>query len=975
MVKKIRKWFQTLMEKRTGILLALFLLATCILLYRLFSLQIIHGEEYANDFNLKITKTRTLKSTRGNIYDRNGNVLAYNQLSNSVTLEDNGTYSSTRQKNLQLNGEIYRLIKMIENNGDSLTSDFHVEVDENNNFIFNLQEGTSLNRFRADVYGRTSIDKLSEEEKNATADDIMNFLMDGRNRDCFGIIHLETPYSEEELAEVGLPAELTKQEQLQIVIVRYQLRLTSFMKYVPVTVATNVSDRTVAAIKENKDVLQGVDIQEDSVRVYTDAEYFASILGYTGKPSAEELEELQEENRNYSSNSIIGKSGIEKYMETTLQGSDGLEKVTVDSLGKVLQIDEASRINPIQGNDVYLSIDKELQEACYRILEQRIAGILVNMLSNIKSIDKDAITDNSDIPIPIYDVYTALIENSVINIDHFKADDATDLERSVQQKFEAKQQEIFSAIQAELTGAEPKSYNDLNAEMQEYMTYIVSDMLMTDTGILSSDKIEKNDTVYQQWRDGSISLQEYLTYAASQNWIDITQISDEKTYLNSTEVYHALATYISDKLSEDTIFSKRLYHYMLMDDSISGYDICNILYDQSILTKEDDLYQQFMAGSLTPFDLLKQKINKLEITPAQLALDPCSGSVVITDPNTGKLLACVSYPGYDNNRLANQMDTAYFRKLNSDLSSPFYNKATQQRTAPGSTFKLVTTAAGLTEGVIDASAEIDCTGIFGEGLVDPTDYLKCVLTTGHGSLDVVNGIKNSCNVYFCTVLYRLGLEGTGENTRFSQNLALSKIQQYADMFELGEKTGIEISESKSQISQSLPIPSAIGQGTHSYTTVSLARYVSTLENKGTNYKLSLLNKVTDSSGNVIEEIAPQVTGNVQLADSTWNIIHQGMGEVVKNIPELDNLPIEIHGKTGTAQESDKRPNHGLFIGFSHGEGQEDIAMAIRIPYGYSSTNAAMVAKDILSYYYNLKDETEVLTGTADQEGITNESHD
>ena len=160
MVKKIRKWFQTLMEKRTGILLALFLLATCILLYRLFSLQIIHGEEYANDFNLKITKTRTLKSTRGNIYDRNGNVLAYNQLSNSVTLEDNGTYSSTRQKNLQLNGEIYRLIKMIENNGDSLTSDFHVEVDENNNFIFNLQEGTSLNRFRADVYGRTSIDKL-----------------------------------------------------------------------------------------------------------------------------------------------------------------------------------------------------------------------------------------------------------------------------------------------------------------------------------------------------------------------------------------------------------------------------------------------------------------------------------------------------------------------------------------------------------------------------------------------------------------------------------------------------------------------------------------------------------------------------------------------------------------------------------------------------------------------------------------------
>lgn len=966
MVKKI---------KRTTILAVFFLAMTGVLIYRLFSLQVLHGEEYANDFNLKITKTRTIKSTRGNIYDRNGNLLAYNQLSNSVTLEDNGTYASTREKNLTLNGEIYRLVKIIQKNGGTLSSDFHVIVDDNGEFCFDLQEGTSLRRFRADVYGETSFDKLDEEEKTATADDIMNFLMDGKNRDCFGMTNLEKPYTEEELISAGLPLTLTKEEQLQIVIVRYHLRLTSFMKYVPVTVATNVTDKTVAAIKENKDVLQGVDIQEDSVRVYTDAEYFASLIGYTGKPSAEELEELQEQSDSYSSNSIIGKSGIEKYMETTLQGTDGSEKVTVDSLGKVLAIDEDSKIDPVQGNDVYLSIDKELQEAAYRILEQRIAGILVSMLTNIKSIDKNAITDNSDIPIPIYDVYSALFENSVIDINHFTSADASATEQEIQQKFENKQQDIFGRIQVELTGDNPKAYQDLSLEMQEYMTYIVDDMLMTDTGILSNDKIEKSDAVYQKWKEGTISLQEYLTYAASQNWIDITQISDEKTYLNSTEVYQALATYISNKLSEDATFSKRLYHYMLMNDTLSGYDVCDLLYDQGILTRDDVLHKQYRSGKISPFDLLRQKIESLEITPAQLALDPCSGSVVITDPDTGKLLACVSYPGYDNNRLANQMDTAYFKKLNSDLSSPFYNKATQQRTAPGSTFKLVTTAAAMTEGVIDSHTEINCTGIFGEGLVDATDYLKCVLTTGHGSLNVLDGIKNSCNVFFCTAVYRLGLDGTGEEQHFSQSLALNKIQQYADMFQLGEKTGIEISESKSQISTSLPIPSAIGQGTHSYTTVSLARYASTLANKGTNYQLSLLDKVTDSAGNTKKEFAPQATGTVSLADSTWDVIQTGMHEVTQTISDLAALPIEIYGKTGTAQESNKRPNHGLFIGFTHGDGQDDIAMAIRIPYGYSSTNAALVAKDILTYYYNLKDETEVLTGTADQTGITSVSHD
>lgn len=162
--------------------------------------------------------------------------------------------------------------------------------------------------------------------------------------------------------------------------------------------------------------------------------------------------------------------------------------------------------------------------------------------------------------------------------------------------------------------------------------YIVDDMLMGDSGILDSDLIERSDSVYKQWQEGTISLQEYSTYAASQSWIDISKISDEKTYLNSTEVYRALATYISENLLLDTTFSKRLYHYMLMDDQISGKEVCQLLYDQGLLTQDDDLYKQFDAGTLSAYDLLYKKIESLEITPAQLALDPCSGSIVITDP-------------------------------------------------------------------------------------------------------------------------------------------------------------------------------------------------------------------------------------------------------------------------------------------------------------------------------------------------------
>lgn len=967
MAKKIRNFFKKLFSQRTMILLAVFVVMTVILVGRLFDLQIVNGEEYAQNFTISTTRERALKSTRGNIYDVNGKLLAYNELSNSVTLEDSGTYETTRERNLSLNGEIYRLIQLIEKNGDSInTSSFHIIVDESGNFAFDLSEGTSLNRFRADVYGEALIDDLEEDELNASADTIMEYLS-GSSR--FALYNEDNPYTAEELSEHGLPAEISREEQLKIVIVRYQLSLTSYQRYMQVTVASDVSDETVAAIMENIDSLPGVDIAEDSIRVYNDAEALSSIIGYTGSPSQEELEELQQVRDDYSSTSIIGKTGIEQYMETTLQGTDGSEQVIVDNLGRVQAVNEDATVEPIQGNDVYLTIDSELQVACYQILEQRIAGILVSNIQNIKAVDDTADTESDAIPIPIYDVYYALIENSVIDISHFSAADATSLEQQVYQKFLQKQESVLSWLNSELNGENPEAYAALSDEEKEYVDYIVDEMLTTDTGILNTDVIDTADSVYQAWTtDESISLREYLSYAASQNWLDISQLSDESTYLNSDEVYQLLVSYIQSYLTEDTGFSKLLYKYMLQNDQLYPEEVCGLLYDQNILSKDDAAYQSFQAGTLSPYDLMIQKIQSLEITPAQLALDPCSGSMVVVDPDSGEVRALVTYPGYDNNRLANQMDTAYYNQLYNDLSTPFYNKATQQLTAPGSTFKPVMVAAGLNEGVIDENTIINCDGLFGEGLVSSTDQLRCWYSPGHGDLNVVSGLANSCNEFFCTIGYRLGLNAEGE---FVQDDAISKIQMYASMFGLDQDTNLQISESSPHVSDELPIPSSIGQGTHLYTTAQLARYAATIQTRGTSYDLNLLDKVTDSSGNVIEEYSPQIANQSQFSDAIWDDIHEGMRGVIQNNATFSDLPVELYGKTGTAEESRNRPNHALFIGFSHyGEEQEDIAFAVRIAYGYSSGNAAVAAKDMLSYYYNLEDETEVLTGTADSEGLT-----
>ena len=107
-----------------------------------------------------------------------------------------------------------------------------------------------------------------------------------------------------------------------------------------------------------------------------------------------------------------------------------------------------------------------------------------------------------------------------------------------------------------------------------------------------------------------------------------------------------------------------------------------ILYEQNILNYDESQYNALASGATTAYDFMRGKIQTLEITPGQLGLEPCTGSFVMTDTSTGQVLACVSYPGYDNNRLANNMDSTYYNQLVTASSRPFYNNATQEKTAP-----------------------------------------------------------------------------------------------------------------------------------------------------------------------------------------------------------------------------------------------------------------------------------------------------
>ena len=952
---KIKRIFKKISLKRTTVLILVFVIMSVVLVRRLFDLQIIQGEDYISKFQARTTKERVLKSTRGNILDRNGDILASNVLSYSLTLEDNGTYTSTREKNLTLNGVAYQVLQILHSNGDDITHSFHIVVDKNGEYAFDVVEGFTLNRFRADIYGQALIDDLKDEQKTATADQMMEFLTGSEKFSI--VLSGDRAYTEDELISHGLPLTLTKQEMLDIATIRYELNTNSFKKYMQVTIATNVSEESVAAIMENKTGLQGIDVVEDSIRQYIDDESMAPILGYTGKASSEELTELRKQNPDYSNDAIVGKAGIEQYMELTLQGTDGKETVSVDNLGKVLKIDEDTKVEPVAGDDVQLTIETDWQSAIYQILKQRVAGVLLTKIDAAKTFDYTYVTDASQIRIPIYDVYNALISNSVIDITKFSNEDASDIEKNLYAKFQQKQQRVFDTISTKLNGSNPPAYKDEDEETQEYLSYICNDLLRDTLGIISKDAIDTSDATYKAWTtDETISLKDYLTYATSQGWIDISSFSPEGEYLDSEEIYQALTAYIIDYLSTDTGFSKLLYKYMLQEDTISGQEICLVLYEQGVLDKNDDDYENLASGAMGAYDFMINKIYTLEIEPAQLALMPCSASAVVVDVKTGDVVALVSYPGYDNNRLTNDMDTDYYAKLALDQSSPFFNKATQQTTAPGSTLKLLSTIAGMEEGIIDEGTYIECTGTF--DYVDPP--INCWYKNGHGSLDIRTAIEQSCNYFFNMIGFQLGKVGDNE---FSEVQSLNKLQEYASLIGLDRKTGIELSEATPKVSDAKAVPSYMGQGNNLFTTSELARYATVMATSGNVFKLTLLDKVMDPKGDVIQEYEPEIEDVVNISSNIWDVIHDGMRRVIQTHSQFDGLGVEVAGKTGTAELDLRHPNHGLFVGYAPASDPE-YAVAIRIANGYSSGNACLIANDIFKYMYNLADKDSILTGIA-----------
>lgn len=913
----VKTFFIKLFTSRIAVMGIAFAVLFSILIVRLFNLQIVLADYYTENYELKSQKTIEIQGARGNIYDCNGVLLAHNELAYNVTMTDE--IESSSERGTILNSICDQTVKIIEENGDTITVDFNIELDDDGNYVFKEDPDIAQITFLVNIFGLTSSEIYEEGYDEYTAEQIIEYMVE----------------------RFDIADTYTKEEVLKIATLRYALSLNSYQKYVSTEIAEYVSEETKAAILEASNELTGVTIEETYKRVYDYGEYVAAILGYTGEISEDELDEYNADNLagiTYSAGDIVGKAGVEKTYDSYLQGTKGSQTVYVNTTGTILEVvDETASES---GNDLYLTIDIELQIVAYTILEQEIASALVSKIVNY---DYDPYTDHdtstSYVYIPVKDVYFQLLTN-VVDYDDFDDDDASDREKSTLAAFESKRETVINEMISELTSDDPTAEKNLSDEYDEYMDELYS--LLKSSGLLVSDNIDTDDEVYEDWADEKISLKEFLEHAIEENWLDLTVLDSDTSYMSSDEIYEAVVAYIPELLYEDDDFTESLYYYMVYDGDISAYTIIYMMYDQGIL-EYDDAYDQLVSGQISTYTYVINQISDLVITPAMVALDPCSGSLVITDTDTGKVLAMATYPSYDNNLLSGTIDEEYWEELVNDDSTPLYNRSTQTLTAPGSTYKMVTAITALAEGYTTISRTIYDAHTF--TLISPSP--KC--NSYHGTVNVQSAITYSCNYYFYQLGYEMGLV----NGTYDSDVATDLLEQYTIALGLGVKSGVEIEEASPSISSSDSVRSAIGQSTNAYAPVQLARYATTLANRGVNYQLSLIDRVDDSDGNTIVTVEPLITNTVELTDEQWDVIQLGMRNVIAiggTAHYFTDLETPAAGKTGTSQENLYRSSHVTYIGFAP-YGDPEIAFACVIRNGGSTAYPATVLCEVLQYYF------------------------
>ncbi len=335
---------------------------------------------------------------------------------------------------------------------------------------------------------------------------------------------------------------------------------------------------------------------------------------------------------------------------------------------------------------------------------------------------------------------------------------------------------------------------------------------------------------------------------------------------------------------------------------------------------------------------------------------PITGAAVVTDVNTGEVLAMVSIPSYDLNIFSQPLNA---RKYNELLKTgALRNHAIKTPYTPGSTFKMATMTALLEGKIVNPKTAINDPGYY--------KYKKDWKEGGHGVVDAVGAIKHSCDTYF----YQFGIAAGPE-----------LMAKYAMEYGLGQLTGIDLpgEEAGTVASRDLKkriwagndwesvwreydsMDMAIGQQENKFTAIQLANYTATIANGGTIYRPRLVKKITSPDGTELHSFKPEVVRKINVSKETLDVVREGMRQVATGdgtgSAAFWGAPYKVAAKTGTAEVGDKAQNsHALYVAYAPYE-KPEVAVSVIIEYGYKGSSlGGPVARKIIDAYFQAKKE-------------------
>jgi penicillin-binding protein 2 len=406
-------------------------------------------------------------------------------------------------------------------------------------------------------------------------------------------------------------------------------------------------------------------------------------------------------------------------------------------------------------------------------------------------------------------------------------------------------------------------------------------------------------------------------------------------------------------------------------------------------------------------EILEQVMAARRETPDPFTGNPVEieqGVVVALNPNTGEILAMVNIPTFDNNRFSTEVPVDYYLGLERNDYSPLVNHAISGQYPPGSTFKLVPASGALQEGVISPNrllfdpGEITIPNRFAPNDPGRAQTFVCWLAEGHGYMNMLSGISNSCDVYF----YKIS-GGFNQDGEVIEGLGVDRLNNYADQFGFGRVQGVELpleapgnnpSQAWKRQTHGEPWSTGddynmgIGQGFVTATPLQVAQMAAVVANGGFLYRPTIIHHITDSEGNVIQPFEPEVLNSVDVDRQWLDVVAEGMrlvnqegGTGATFVEWFDEYGITTAGKTGTAEYCDNiaiergwckegqiLPTHSWYVAYGPYENPEIVVAAFIFNAGEGSQWAAPVVRDVMAAYFEVDQfapETEVESEESD----------